>query len=203
MLSLFFHATVGKEDQLEASSLHDNVPYTATASVTQEGGHSKIKVVIRYANFVVQYLTGFLQAKSTIIVGSQGEDEDESTHENRFIWTCASDELMRLRPLPPYMVPNKYDEGEEPNKSRAMFDYAIRAVIFQNRKKSWSWSYFKERRDNRVRFLHFLTERKMDYNAYSSEPEVVHQILRSVTNIDAQFCYTEYSKNFSDPPKHF
>jgi hypothetical protein len=200
MVSFFFHAAVGKEHQLEASSFSGDLPYAVTASVTQEDGHLKIKAVFRYEKDLAdRYYTGIIQEDGTI-TGSQGSAEDESTHDNLFIWTRVTDELMCLRPLPPYMVPSKDSEGKEPNKPRAMFNYAIRAVMFQNRKKSWSWSYFKERRDNRVRFLQFLNETEMDYNAYSSEPEVMDEILRSVTNLDRRFYDTAWTYLWSMIP---
>ncbi|KAI0088301.1 hypothetical protein BDY19DRAFT_190628 [Irpex rosettiformis] len=194
MVSFFAHAAVDKDHHIEGSSRSGDLPFTFTASATQDGNARKIKVVICYAQQVEdRHFSGVLHEDGSII-GSQGDSEDESTHDNLFIWMRTSPDLMGLRPLPPYLVPSgDSNESMIPNKARAMFDYAIRAVILQNRKSSWAWSYFRERRDTRRRFMEFLTKCEVDDNAYESEPKELDAILRSVTNIDRRF-YDSYWK---------
>ena len=194
MVSFFGHAVIDKDHQIGSSSWAGDTPFTLTASVTEEGNTQKIKAVIHYnEDLSDRYFTGVLQEDGTII-GTKGDSGDESTHDCLFFWTRIPAELMRFRPLPPYLVPNEDpDKPAMPNKARAMFDYAIRAVIFQQRKSSWSWSYFKERRDVRLRFLEFSTTCEINDSTWDSKPKELDAILRSVTNPDRRF-YDSYWK---------
>lgn len=192
MVSFFGHAAIEKDYQVEGSSWAGNLPFTITASVIETDGIYKIKAVISYARELSdRYFYGTLQPDGSI-TGSQGDSVDETTHSALFIWMRTPADLMRLRPVPPYWVTSESpSEPKVPSKARAMFDYAIRATIFLNRKSSWSWSYFKERRDIRLKFMEFLTAYGIDNTAYDSKPEVMDGILRSVTNVDRRF-YDSY-----------
>ncbi len=192
MVSFFGHAAIEKDYQVEGSSWAGNLPFTITASVIETDGIYKIKAVISYARELSdRYFSGTLQPDGSI-TGSQGDSVDETTHSALFIWMRTPADLMRLRPVPPYWVTSESpSEPKVPSKARAMFDYAIRATIFLNRKSSWSWSYFKERRDIRLKFMEFLTAYGIDNTAYDSKPEVMDGILRSVTNVDRRF-YDSY-----------
>ncbi|KAI0692702.1 hypothetical protein BC835DRAFT_1416357 [Cytidiella melzeri] len=202
MVSFFAHAAVDKPSQIEATSYTGEIPFTLSASVTLENGVSTIKATISYAKDLLdRHFTGVLQIDGSI-VGSQGSFEDKSTHDNLFIWTRVPSDLMRLRPLPPYNVAGESEASMVPNKARAMFDYAIRAVMYQNRKASWSWTYFKERRDNRLRFLELCTNCQIDDNAYSSAPREMDNILRSFTNVDRRYYDSAWNYYWSLLPHH-
>lgn len=196
MVSFFAHVAPDEENQIVARSWAgpDNWG-DLKASVSDDDGTLRILACFVYDNGISpEYYSGTLQGDGSVI-GTEGESKDVSTHNNRFMWMRTPAELMRLRPLPPYLVSDSIsnDQSMVPNKARAMFDFAIRAVILQYRKRSWSWSHFKERRDIRKKFMQVWTELEVDYTAYDSKPREFDRIRRSVTNPDRRFydiCWT-------------
>lgn len=68
----------------------------------------------------------------------------QESHEQMFIFRRIPSAIMALRPTPAELVDNKH---------RAMWHYAINATLYRLRKKWWTWSFFRERRNHRIRYL--------------------------------------------------
>lgn len=100
---------------------------------------------LEWSSGLSEYLNGYID-QSESWVGYRGKvpDVNESSHTHRIIFRQIPPHLMALRP-----TPLEFDD----NRCRALWKFALTSAVQFVRKKSWSWSYFKERRDIRNRFL--------------------------------------------------
>ncbi|KAJ6591119.1 hypothetical protein DFH09DRAFT_1138663 [Mycena vulgaris] len=96
------------------------------------------------ARFATQFYSGTWNAAAGMITGSVGLDEDATKHYAAFVFKRTLPEHMSFWPTPVEL---------ETNKARALWGFAIAAVIYGMRRDRWSWSFFKQRRDNRRRFI--------------------------------------------------
>ena len=92
-----------------------------------------------------EYFKGHLDENGSL-VGYQGymEDVSEENHASLFILRNIPTEVMAYRPSPA-----EFSE----NKARALWKFALDVVMMQTRRKLFSWSFFKERRDRRRRYI--------------------------------------------------
>ena len=65
-------------------------------------------------------------------------------YDQMFILRRIPSDIMALRPSPSEFIENK---------PWALWQFAIDAILYNVRKKWWSWSFFKERRNQRHRYL--------------------------------------------------
>lgn len=150
MMSFYARVSPGTEEHdIEARHTGGDLPFTLQANISHVGDVLKIRAKVECDNRS-DIFSGVLQADG-LITGTRNyvEEEFEDSGE-RFTWSRIAPELMTLRPMPPYLVPSKTDNSPVPNKARALFDYAIRATVFQYQRQAWSWRYFKARRNARL-----------------------------------------------------
>ncbi|KAJ7165011.1 hypothetical protein C8R46DRAFT_1277063 [Mycena filopes] len=92
----------------------------------------------------IQYYVGAWVEARDILVGTLGFDPDAATHDAVFVFKRLAPEIMCFTPTLVELAVNK---------PRALWAFAIGAVRFNIRRSRWTWSFFKERRDNRERFI--------------------------------------------------
>lgn len=205
MFAFFAHVASPEESHhFEAHDSSGKVDTTLRATVTDKDGTLNIKAVVDYSkDIATRHYSGTLQPDGSI-VGSQGNEEDETEHTAHFMWTRIPTELMALRPLPPYNVPSKSDGSLVPNKARAMFDYAIKAVIFQNRRKAWSWKYFEYRRDVRSLYLYSceLNELSGSTNPDLADPARNDNVFHRMAALDRDFYESLWDRYWKTYPEH-
>lgn len=195
MLSFFAHvAPEGAKHHIEARGHHNSATFTLTATATRGGGSVKLKTTIRYDNGLSDTLWDGVLGSDRCITGSQGSA--------RFLWKQVHAELMVLRPLPPYRVPGRTVDSWVPSKARALFDYAIRAVIRQNRRRAWSWSHFRQRRDDCNYYLDTRTVLAMNgSNMARVDAPRTHKTLHSITPTDGDFYNSVWQRTFKLIPR--
>lgn len=205
MLAFYAHVASPEESHhLEAHITSTEVDLTLRATIIKEGKTLNIKAVVDYSKDIAsRHYSGTLQPDGSII-GSQGDVEDETEHTAHFMWTRIPTELMALRPLPPYNVPSKSDGSLVPNKARAMFDYAIKAVIFQNRRTSWSWKYFEYRRDVRNLYLDYCERFQLNESANPdvANPARKDKAFHRVAALDGDFYESVWDRYWRTYPEH-
>ncbi|KAJ7785322.1 hypothetical protein DFH07DRAFT_976101 [Mycena maculata] len=100
--------------------------------------------VVTYPTNAHQYYTGKWDATKNTLTGTFGSQENPATHYSVFVFKRTVPEYMCFTPAPVEL---------ETNKARALWGFAIAAVRYGVRRDRWSWSFFKERRDHRLRYL--------------------------------------------------
>lgn len=96
------------------------------------------------AHFPTQHFVGKWDPATDTLSGTVGLEEDAEKHYSVFTFKRMSPEHLCFTPAPVEL---------ETNKARALWGFAIAAVKYGVRRERWSWSFFKERRDNRRRFI--------------------------------------------------
>ena len=100
--------------------------------------------------------SGSLEAGKEFYVGSLSDEGDtlsgvwarsEADVKHPFLFKRVSPDILVSRPSP---------EAFRENKTRALWNYAITAALNEARRKLFSWSYIKERRDRRIEYLRML-----------------------------------------------
>lgn len=131
----------------EACGSHYGARYHLTGRCTQEGSHIlRVHFSIQYSQeFRTKYFSGFMRDSMTI-VGSEGWEEDPTTHQYRFILKRIPAEIMCRRPPP---------LDFRKNKTAALWRFARVAVLHIVRKRLWTWSYFAERRATREKLIDY------------------------------------------------
>ncbi|KAJ7115485.1 hypothetical protein C8R44DRAFT_984151 [Mycena epipterygia] len=94
--------------------------------------------------FATQYYAGVWNASTDTIAGSVGDYQDPATHDGAFVFKCMPPENMCFVPAPVEL---------QTSKARALWGFAIAAVMQNVRRDRCTWSFFKARRDNRRRFI--------------------------------------------------
>ena len=122
---------------------------------------------------------GKLDVLSGTITGTWGTSPDTSTHSGSFILKRTPSQIVRFRPAPSVFVKDK---------ARALWQYACSAVLHLVRKRLWAWSYFRERRDHRRRYITLAVRQEGLGRVLSSKELLEYQSLRQqVACYDAPF----------------
>ncbi|KAI0340329.1 hypothetical protein BDW22DRAFT_412068 [Trametopsis cervina] len=197
MTSFYLHTSIpGKNYNVEAFGSHYGASYMLTGtSFLSDNQVVKVQFSIRYSQeFRTKYFFGYIKRDGTL-VGTVGWSEDPSTHQYRFILKRISADIMCQRPSPLEF---------RANKTRALWTFATRAVLFQVRQRMWSWSYFQERRETRNKLIEFDIR---NYTSYGRplNPEERQEWTRRrglITALDARFCREIRDYRMKVIPKH-
>ncbi|KAI0960928.1 hypothetical protein AcV7_000168 [Taiwanofungus camphoratus] len=179
MCSFHFRVSTRDDVDFEASGKDfDGYLYTVSGRCipTEEG---TVKVTFTYiSDNQTEYFSGCLDEASSII-GTWGRDEDTDYHYSKLILRKIPWEVMCSRPSP-----SAFDN----NMARALWRFAISAVLYQVRRSLWSWSFFRERRDNRRRFI-ALNIRNWTYGRTLNSEETTEylRLRQSFSAEDASF----------------
>ncbi|KAI0644525.1 hypothetical protein C8Q79DRAFT_777894 [Trametes meyenii] len=123
------------------------------------------------------YFTGILDEDCGTLSGSWGYDEDDKSYQ--FFFKRIPPEVLIARPPP--------SEFEE-NNIHALWKYALTAAQNEARRKLFSWSYFRERRDVRREYLKLL-EREENNLAIAEDLDRFAVLDRTVTCEDVRCFY--------------
>lgn len=151
-MTFCFHASADNGSYEASDTAAHGTAYTILGGYTKkEDGSVEYNFTRTYAaRLKKMYFTGTLNEDGDTLAGSWGYEDDEKTY--RFLFKRIPAETLISRPPPA--------EFEE-NKVRALWKYALTAVHNEVRRKMFSWSYLKERRDIRREYLQ-LVEREID-----------------------------------------
>lgn len=134
------------------------------------------------AHFPSQYWHGQLNTTTETITGEWGNDPDYGTHHGIFVLKRTAPEFLCFRPAP---------VAFETNKARALWSFALSAIRYQVHRQSWSWDFFRKRRNDRKRFIE-LYIRATQYGCplKPAESEELSQIRQSFTTSDSRFYHS-------------
>lgn len=135
------------------------------------------------------YFKGTLEDDGETLSGSWGYEEDDKPY--RFIFKRIPPEVLIARP--------PLQEFED-NKIRALWKYALTAVHNEVRRKMFSWSFLKERRDIRKEYLELL-ERETDSASTSVDLDRFAVLDRTATCEDIRTFYVLKDYNQRPVPR--
>ncbi|KAF7292835.1 VPS13 domain-containing protein [Mycena indigotica] len=150
------------------------------------------------ARFSTQFYNGIWNTETNTLSGTLGFEEDVSTHFGAFSFKQLEPEYVCYMPAPVDLEPPANDGGDplgENAKARALWSFAISSVLFQVRRDHWSWSLFKERRDNRKRFIELQIRSGQASHAFgkelgSAEWDELSKLKKSFTTNDSRFYHS-------------
>lgn len=182
MLSFRAHAvSLSDPQRFHASGIHDTIPFTVKGRCFQDqDGVLQVRFSVHYnKEYSAQYFAGVLD-DSLDVLGSVGWEEDPATHDSRFfLKNTPAGRYLRFRPSPAEL---------QANQPRALWNYALSAVVHRIRRQRWTWSYINERRETRQRYI----ELSIRFSVYGHSPDeeelaewTTHK--RAVSPLDASF----------------
>ncbi|KAH9917244.1 uncharacterized protein B0H18DRAFT_40293 [Fomitopsis serialis] len=108
-----------------------------------------------------------------------GEEMDSSQPEvGPFVLTRMPPEVLSFRPAPWEL---------EINKPRALWRFALSAVEHQVLRSSYSWKFFKRRRDTRNRYIEFCVRENYGRPLSPDESQGMRELYRSLSPRDARY----------------
>lgn len=134
------------------------------------------------ARHPTQYWNGQMDVATETITGTWDTGLDNEKQRGNFVLKRTAPEDLRFRPAPATL---------EADKARSLWLFAIKAVVSRVQCQSWSWSYFKKRRENRQQFLS-LYIRHTHYGHPLSAKELVEfrTARQSLTAADSRFYHS-------------
>ena len=139
-----------------------------------------------------QFWDGVWDPATSTISGTCGLDDMATSHPASFVF-------KRMTPEHTCFMPAPLDLEE--NKPRALWGFAIAAVLNDVRRKRYSWTFFKERRDNRKRYIELLI--RLNYGELNEEEQwELARIRQTLTAADARLYETRYDYELRTTPIH-
>ncbi|KAJ7701822.1 hypothetical protein B0H17DRAFT_1176328 [Mycena rosella] len=134
------------------------------------------------ARFSPQYFSGSWSRATQSLSGTWGAEADSRTHDGVFIFKRILPEYMCFFPAPAVM---------KANKPRSLWAFAIASVRYRIRKEDWSWAFFKQRTQNRKRFIElYIRSTRFGRPLNKGEEEELGLIKKSFTTADSRFYHS-------------
>ncbi|KAJ6475237.1 hypothetical protein C8R47DRAFT_1220710 [Mycena vitilis] len=134
------------------------------------------------ARFSPQYFFGQWSRAQQSLSGTWGAEADSRTHDGIFIFKRILPEYMCFFPAPAVSKANKW---------RALWTFAISAVRYTIRREDWSWAFFKQRTENRKRFIElYIRQTRFGRPLTASEQVELGLIKKSFTTADSRFYHS-------------
>ncbi|KAF7341977.1 hypothetical protein MVEN_01784700 [Mycena venus] len=144
------------------------------------------------ARYPAQYMTGTYCATTETLSGTysfeasswensdSGSEKDEKMPHGAFIFRRIAPEYMCFAPAP-----------VEGKTARALWTFAIGAVLFDVRRKGWSWSYFEQRRDFRRKFIElYIRGTKFGPPLTQEDAAEWSRVVKFLTTSDSRFYHS-------------
>ncbi|KAL6303383.1 hypothetical protein BKA93DRAFT_735065 [Sparassis latifolia] len=204
MVSVHIHASdYGALNFEGAGTNYEPTPFTLTGECLppsekqQAVGEVPVKFTMRYsARIDTQYLEGVLQAGGTMMTGRWRYKGDKDIEwGGDFIFSRMPADVLCCRPaLTEFRA----------NRPRALWKFAVTAVLDQVRRQLFSWSHIKARRDVRKRFIElYIRYLKLFGPPIKDDfPELV-RITRLITTRDVRLYQSIRVYQLRTTPIHF
>ncbi|KAJ6560408.1 hypothetical protein B0H19DRAFT_1147563 [Mycena capillaripes] len=128
------------------------------------------------------YFAGSWNSTTQSLSGSWGEESDARTHPGVFIFKRTLPECMCFYPAPTVL---------QANSSQALWQFAIEAVLYGVRRGAWSWTFFKQRAENRKRFIElYIRSTRFGRPLNRGEEEELGLLKKSFTTADSRFYHS-------------
>ena len=183
------HQITDEELYFQASGRNNNVDFIVDGKCAPGNTDDTINMSLTrtfHGHNPTSYWHGQLDISSETITGTCGFVPDLLEHGFTFILKRTAPEYLRLRPPP---------EDFKDNRPRALWRYACTAIKDHVHRKSMSWKFFKDRRDNRILFIELYTRynshgRPLNYEEYLE----FRRLQASFTTADNRF-YLSLAQN--------
>lgn len=179
MTSFYAHVSSSDQSEFEASGRHYGATYQLTGKcVRDDKGIVRVAFTIKYSQeFRTKYYDGYLTEDGSI-VGYQGWHL--GARQYPFILKKTPAEIMCHRPSPLEF---------RRNKPCALWKFACEASRNEARKRLWSWSFFKQRRDTRIQQIQYDIRNYTPYGRPLDTRERAEwaTIRQAMTTVDARF----------------
>ncbi|KAJ7188394.1 hypothetical protein C8R46DRAFT_19344 [Mycena filopes] len=132
--------------------------------------------------FSPEYFSGQWSRAQQSLSGTWGAEADIRTHDGVFIFKRMLPEDFSFYPAPAVMMTNR---------PRSLWTFAISAVRYRIRKEEWSWAFFKQRTQNRKRFIElYIRSTRFGRPLSAGEEEELGLIKKSFTTADSRFYHS-------------
>ncbi|KAJ7507339.1 hypothetical protein B0H11DRAFT_2319240 [Mycena galericulata] len=134
------------------------------------------------ARFAPQYFSGSWSRATQSLSGTWGAEADSHTHDGVFVFKRILPEYMCFFPAPAAM---------KANKPRSLWTFAISAVRYSICREKWSWTFFKQRTENRKRFIElYIRSAHFGQPLNPSEDLEFGLLKKSLTTADSRFYHS-------------
>ncbi|KAJ7115777.1 hypothetical protein C8R44DRAFT_213727 [Mycena epipterygia] len=182
MISMDLLASAGR--RFQASSRSNMSDFSISGECSPDSAETvKFTFKLTYpARFAPQYFAGTWSRTTQSLSGTWGAEADSRTHDGVFTFKRIIPEYMCFFPAPAVM---------KVNKPRALWGFAISAVRYSIRREEWSWAFFKQRTENRKRFIElYIRSTRFGRPLNHSEEEELGLIKKSFTTADSRFFHS-------------
>lgn len=168
--------------RLKATGWNSNGDFDVQGSWTQSD-QGILRVTLEFlfsAQYSKIYFQGRYDSEQDLLYGNWAKSSDPSNILGLVTFKRTAPEHLRYYPTP--------SEVNGDGRARALWRFAILATLDQVRRRDWSWSYLRERRDQRKTFMR-LYPRMFFFGSPLSKDETSElcEVTRSLTSTDA--CY--------------
>lgn len=172
MISMDLLASAGRRFQASSRSNMSDFSIAGECSGDSEAVRFTFKLTYP-ARFAPQYFAGTWSRATQSLSGTWGAEADSRTHDGVFTFKRIIPEYMCFFPAPAVM---------KVNRPRALWGFAISAVRYSIRREEWSWAFFKQRTENRKRFVElYIRSTRFGRPLNRSEEEELGLIKKSFT----------------------
>ncbi|KAF8210104.1 hypothetical protein K438DRAFT_140561 [Mycena galopus ATCC 62051] len=170
--------------RFQASSRSNMSDFTIAGECSRESSEI-VKITFKQtfpARFSPQYFSGQWSRAQQSLSGTWGAEADPRTHDGVFIFKRLIPEYMCFFPAPAVL---------KSNKARALWTFAISAVRYTIRRERWSWALFKQRKENRKRFIElYIRNTAFGRPLTTAEQVELGLIKKSFTTADSRFYHS-------------
>jgi hypothetical protein len=146
------------------------------------------------ARYPTQYFSGTWDAVTDTLSGTFGLQKSTEMQISAFVLKRTSPEHLRFIPAPMEL---------ETNKARALWGFAIAAVIHGVRRDRWAWAFFEERRDVRRRFIElYIRSTEFGPPTTSEEDSELARLQKYMTTADNRFYHSLAEQKIRATPVH-
>lgn len=168
-----------------ASGRYDTFDYTLVGRCTEGTTPGLFDVTFKQsypARLLPKYYHGQFEPASGSLTGTWGYDENHSANAWPFVFKRIPAMYMGFRPVPTVF---------ESNKPRALWDFAISAVLYDVRKRNWSKRFFDQRRESKNRFMELqIRDRHFGRDLEEEEAEELRALWSRFSAADGRFYHS-------------
>lgn len=178
-------STDGSGERFETSGRFDSFQYAIAGHCTFSDVPNCVDVDFKMsfpARLRPKYFSGRFDPETGELSGAWGYDEDPTMHEYMFLFKRVPETLLCFRPAP---------EAFNVNRSRALWSYALSAILYHVGRRAWSSTFFRQRADIRRRFNELLIRNDHYGPPLDGEEEwELLELRNKLTSADSRFYHS-------------
>lgn len=187
MINLNFHANSYNNhgERFETSGRFDSFEFSVTGHCIFSDIPGCVDVEFKMsfpARLRPKYFSGRYDPESGELSGAWGYDENPTSHECMFVFKRIPEILLCFRPAP---------EAFHLNRPRALWSYALSAILYHVGRRAWTSTFFSQRADIRRRLIELLI-RNDHYGRPLDEDEQweLCELRNKLTSTDSRFYHS-------------